>query len=116
MSGIHGAGAAKHARLYHGAVYGVGEGITGSSYALPTKDHAIQTLSIGEVQQYVENFITFARQNPNLLFQVTRVGCGLAGFDDEEIAPFFAEAPSNCTFDTTWRKFLGTSKEYWGTF
>jgi hypothetical protein len=113
-SGIHGAGAAAHAvRL--GALMGMGFGPAGNTFAIPTKDWRIQTLSVSEIQAYVNRFIVYARFNPGHIFQVTRIGCGLAGLRDEVIAPLFHYAPSNCRFDTAWQEFL-PKKEFWGTF
>lgn len=105
LAGIHGAGAAKHAHSSCGAVWGVGEGLTGNSYALPTKDENIQTRHILEVATSIQQFIRFARKHPELSFKVTRVGCGLAGFTSEQIAPLFQKAPKNCTFDPEWSRF-----------
>lgn len=114
--GIHGAGAARYARTHHGAVYGIGYGHHANSFALPTKDIFIQTLPLQVVHNYVEMFLTYARLNCHLEFQVTRVGCGLAGFMDCDIAPMFKGAPSNCLFDTEWKQYLGEDHRYWGTF
>ncbi len=98
LAGRHGAGAAKFARLHRGAVYGVGEGRMGNSYALPTKDAHIRTLPLPEVHRHVQNFIFHARAHPKDTFQVTPVGCGLAGYTREQIAPLFDCAPPNCQF------------------
>lgn len=98
LAGRHGAGAAKFAMHRRGATYGVGEGRTGNAYALPTKDGALRTLHLDEIAFRVRRFIQYARDNPALLFQVTPVGCGLAGYKRSQIAPMFADAPSNCWF------------------
>lgn len=117
LAGIHGAGAAKVAFQQYGAVWGMGEGHYGNSYALPTKDIHIRTLPIAMVKKYVKNFITYAEQHPNNEFQVTRIGCGLAGFKDEEIAPLFKDAPDNCLFDFAWFNLIGKKNlRTWGTF
>lgn len=100
LSGVHGAGAARYAFLNKGAVMGMGEGHFGDSYALPTKDVRIETLPIERVKTYVERFLEYARENPDLTFEVTRVGCGLAGFVDSDIAPLFKGAPSNVKLPT----------------
>jgi hypothetical protein len=102
-AGRHGAGAAKFARLNHGAVYGVGIGRTGESYAIPTKDYAIRTLPLKAIKHYVEGFIKYAFRNRELQFNVTRIGCGLAGYSDAQIAPMFKYAPSNCVLPKGWR-------------
>jgi hypothetical protein len=118
-SGIHGAGAAKTALEKHGAIWGIGEGLAGSSYALPTKGFKIEKISILEVQNHVDNFLEFAVVHPNAEFQVTRVGCGLGGHKDADIAPLFREATNNCLFDEYWKPWLDTKsvkRRYWGTF
>ena len=89
LAGRHGKGAALHARQKHGAEYGVGEGRTGNSYALPTKDERIKTRPLVDVRDSVDKFIEYAKTNPDLQFEVTKVGCGLAGFSELEIAPLF---------------------------
>ena len=75
------------ARLYFGAVMGQGTGLQGQSYAIPTMQGGTDT-----IKPYVDEFITFARQHEDKTFLVTRIGCGIAGFDADEIAPLFAEA------------------------
>jgi hypothetical protein len=102
-SGLHGAGAARDAVLKYDAEYGKGEGAQGRSYALPTKDARIKTLPIPEIARHVDRFLTYARQHEETLFVVTRVGCGLAGYQDAEIAPLFKGAPANCRLPIGWR-------------
>ncbi len=116
LSGFHGAGAARHAYEKRGAQWGVGEGITGNCYALPTKGINISHMPLHEVIDHINTFITHAYANPNDVFQVTCVGCGLAGFKDSQIAPWFERAPKNCSFDLKWEPFLGPQRTYWGTF
>jgi hypothetical protein len=89
LGGFHGGGAARLAYNKFGAVWGQGDGLQGQSYAIPTMQGGIDT-----IQPYVDEFITFARQHPELTFLVTRIGCGIAGFEDSEIAPLFREALS----------------------
>ena len=72
---------------YFGAVWGKGVGLQGQSYAIPTMQGGVDT-----IKPYVDNFIAFANGHPELKFLVTRIGCGIAGFKDEEIAPLFIEA------------------------
>jgi len=92
QSGRHGKGAAKTA-LGWGAKWGQGEGLQGKTYGIPTKDSAIRrTLAISEIKPYVDRFIEFAKQHPELTFLVTEVGCGLAGLKPKEVAPLFQEA------------------------
>jgi hypothetical protein len=96
LAGKHGKGAAKDALLYWGAKYGVGFGLTGNSYAIPTKGHDLDVLPIGEIESRVERFIGFAAANPKITFLVTAIGCGLAGYSPKDIAPMFKNAPRNC--------------------
>lgn len=102
LAGRHGAGAALAARQYHGAIYGQGVGRQGNSYAIPTKDEQLRALSIDRIRLHVDAFIEYARSHPELIFQVTRVGCGLAGYCDKDIGPLFANAPTNCQLPHEW--------------
>lgn len=102
-AGRHGAGAALWARIHRGAIPGQGEGLQGDSYGIPTKDERIRTLPLDAIRAGVDRFLTFARENPDLAFQVTRIGCGLAGYTDTDIAPMFAETPDNCQLPPGWR-------------
>jgi hypothetical protein len=115
--GYHGKGAALTAKRKYGAMQGVGIGPMGQSYAIPTVGWRIgDRLPFEVVEFYVQRFIVFARINPEHNFQVTRIGCGLAGFYDKDIAPLFKYAPANCFFDEVWAEFLGPKKQYWGTY
>ena len=91
LAGIHGAGAAALAKKW-GAKNKVGEGLSGKTYAIPTKDAKIRTLSVRAISHYVNTFIDFAKDNPSLIFLVTEIGCGLAGYEPEDIAPLFLDA------------------------
>ena len=95
LAGRHGAGAAKFAVQHHGAIYGQGEGLQGNSYAIPTKDAKIRTLPLPFIRTYVEKFKGFARYNPDLTFQLTPIGCGLAGYKPSDIGPMFKNSPEN---------------------
>jgi len=100
LAGRHGKGAALFARQHHGAIYGQGEGLQGTSYAIPTKGFAARgepmpVLPIARIRVHVLRFILFARRNPEMTFRLTTIGCGLAGYTPEQIAPLFANAPSN---------------------
>ena len=87
LAGAHGGGAARLAYNHFGAVWGQGVGLQGQSYAIPTMQGGVET-----IKPYVDEFIAFAREHRELTFLVTRIGCGIAGFRDEEIAPLFREA------------------------
>ncbi len=87
LHGIHAGGAARVALNLFGAIMGKGTGLQGNSYAIPTMHGGTDV-----IKPYVDEFMDFARQHPELFFYVTRIGCGIAGFQDEEIAPMFASA------------------------
>ena len=87
LAGMHGGGAAYAAFKQFGAVWGCGVGLQGQSYAIPTMQGGVET-----IKPYVDDFIDFAHARPDLFFYVTRIGCGIAGFADAEIAPLFAAA------------------------
>lgn len=107
LAGRHGKGAALFARQRRGAIYGQGEGLQGNAYGIPTKDHQIRTLPLSDIEVHVERFLEFAKAHPELKFEVTRIGCGLAGYRDDEIAPMFRDAPSNCMLSAEWMEVLG---------
>lgn len=107
LAGRHGKGAALFARQNHGAKTGVGVGLYGNSYAIPTKDAKIQTLPLETIGLYVAHFLDFARAYPQLDFNVTKIGCGLAGYQETDIAPLFKGAPPNCLLPVGWRKLSG---------
>ena len=87
LDGMHGGGAARAAYNRFGAVWGQGVGLQGQSYAIPTMQGGVDT-----IKPYVDEFIDFALAHPELKFLVTRIGCGIAGFRDEQIAPLFSSA------------------------
>lgn len=96
--GRNGAGAALYAVRKYGAINGIPEGRSGNAYAIITKelrpDHPPVTLT--EVERGVSRFIDYAAAHPELSFIVSKIGCGLAGFREEDIKPMFAKAPNNC--------------------
>ncbi len=87
LAGAHAGGAARVARNKFGAIWGQGIGLQGQSYAIPTMQGGVET-----IKPYVDEFIDFATSHPELTFYVTRIGCGIAGFKDTDIAPLFAHA------------------------
>lgn len=87
LGGFHGGGAAHIAMRQFGAVWGQGVGLQGQSYAIPTMHGGIK-----DIKPYVDDFIAFAREHPELFFYVTKIGCGIAGFSESEIGPLFADA------------------------
>ena len=102
LAGRHGAGAAKFAKDHKGAKYGQGEGRQGQSYGIPTKDWNIKTLPLERIATHVGEFIFYAKSRPDLIFEVTPVGCGLAGYRREQIRPMFDGMPENCRFTKEW--------------
>ncbi len=87
LSGMHGGGAARLAYQKFGAIWGQGVGLQGQSYGIPTMQGGVNT-----IKPYVDEFIEFAKTHPQLKFLVTEIGCGIAGFSIEEIAPLFEQA------------------------
>lgn len=87
LAGLHAGGAARFAMQRFGAVWGQGVGLQGQSYAIPTMQGGVET-----IKPYVDDFIDFAGKNPHLKFLVTEIGCGIAGFTPEQIAPLFTRA------------------------
>lgn len=87
LAGNHAGGAARTARLKFGAIMGQGEGMQGQSYAIPTMQGGVET-----IKPYVDRFIDLATEWDQTTFYVTRIGCGIAGFTDEQIAPLFDRA------------------------
>jgi hypothetical protein len=106
LAGRHGKGAAAIAHMQYGAIYGQGEGLQGCSYAIATKDGKIRTLNLLQIKRHVDNFLNFAKRHPGVIFKVTAIGTGLAGYKHEDIAPMFYFAPANCVLPTSWREFL----------
>lgn len=87
LAGMHGGGAAYVAWRQFGAIMGCGVGLRGQSYAIPTMQGGVDT-----IKPYVSSFISYAKEHPELFFYVTRIGCGIAGFRDKDIAPLFSDA------------------------
>lgn len=87
LGGYHGGGAARVAMNKFGAIWGQGVGLQGQLYAIPTMQGGVDT-----IKPYVDEFISFAKAHPELRFYVSRIGCGIAGFRDADIAPLFRDA------------------------
>jgi|ERR1019366_3375619 hypothetical protein len=116
LSGRHGRGAAKFAREHYGAIYGQATGLQGDSFAIPTKDEKLNTLSLDRIKKYVEAFLMFAQQNPEYEFQLTNIGCGLAGYLPADIAPMFKDAPENVIQSKEFllhHKVIEALEKYW---
>lgn len=106
LAGIHGNGAAYFARHIHGAEIGVGEGRTGNTYAIPTKNEKLQSLPLTKIGEHIQRFLEYAETSSEI-FEISRIGTGLAGYADQEIAPFFKAAPPNCVLPKEWGEMLG---------
>ena len=122
MSGVHGKGAAKLAREKYGAETGVSEGLMDACYAIPTcgyytpKAFVIPALKLNVIESNVKAFLEVAESynhpekknfsGHHYEFFVTRIGCGLGGYLDSKIAPFFKGAPTNCVFDERWMRYI----------
>ena len=106
-AGIHGAGAAAFAHKVLGAKYGVGVGITGFTYAIPTKDFNIETLGLDKIEEYIVEFLEYARKNSDVAFNLTPIGCGLAGYNKIDIMRILNKhvVPQNVMFDSRWFGF-----------
>ena len=103
IAGMHGGGAAYVAFRQFGAVMGCGVGLRGQSYAIPTMQGGVET-----IKPYVDEFVRYAEQHPELFFWVTRIGCGIAGFTDSQMAPLFSAAQhlANVAFPEGWKELF----------
>lgn len=116
-AGVHGAGAARVAHNIRKMPFGKSYGHYGECFAIPTKDEFIkESLPLRNIQAYVSGFQAYAIGKRKVDFQVTMIGCGLAGLLSEDIAPMFRGSPGNCYFDTEWKMYLGNTYNYWGTY
>lgn len=96
LSGWHGAGAALVAKNSYGARLGIGVGKTGNAYAIPTKDCVVNTLPLEVIREYAEQFVDYAHDTQHKYqFLLSAIGCGLAGYQPEQIAPLFSGIPQN---------------------
>jgi hypothetical protein len=105
LAGRHGKGAALWAKQYRGALYGVGQGPQGNSYAIPTKGYNLEILPLDRIEYYVNIFLNHARESTDT-FRVTPIGCGLAGYRYDQIAPMFKGAPVNAVLPPEFTSIL----------
>lgn len=106
LAGRHGAGAAKWALENKGAIWGKGVGMMGDSYGIPTKDENIETMALERIQVFVDYFLDFARNHPHLKFQLTPIGCGLAGYKPFQIGPMFKGVSENVIVPDEFKEFI----------
>jgi len=106
LAGRHGKGAALWARQHRGAIYGQGVGPQGNAYAIPTKDGQLRVLPLEVIRNHVQEFLAYASRWPDLRFEVTPIGCGLAGYRPDQIAPMFTAAPANVIVPDAFRAIL----------
>ncbi len=112
--GIHGAGAAKYAYEKRGAKLSQGFGLSGTSFAIPTKDWNIKTLPISLIRFYIERFKVVSHERPNWKFVITPIGTGLAGYSHKEIAPLFIGTNQlNTLWPIAWKEYLGEYYRYY---
>lgn len=96
LSGLHSGGSAREAVINYGAIFGEGIGHHGNSYAIPTLTAKFTKMELYDIGAHIDDFIEYAKAHPELTFNIVAIGCGIAGFTPEEIAPMFADAPDNC--------------------
>jgi hypothetical protein len=103
LQGMHAGGAAHIAHKLFGAIWGQGVGLQGSSYAIPTMHGGVD-----EIAPYVNDFVAYAKQHSDQHFYVTRIGCGIAGFTDEQMAPLFKDllGLDNVSIPKQWKEIL----------
>ena len=102
LGGHHGAGAAREAFLHYGAKTGFGYGPMGRSYAIPTKSIRMTVRPLHNIAEDVDIFLSYAAVHTDHTFVVTRIGCGLAGYRNEDIAPMFKNVPDNVILPSVW--------------
>ena len=104
LAGRHGKGAALYARQHHGAIYGQGIGIQGSSYGIPTKDEHLKILPLETIEIHIRNFVTYANENPDKTFMLTPIDTGLAEYKKTEIFNIIRNLPirKNILFTKEW--------------
>lgn len=107
-AGRHGAGAALLAMRKFGAINGQGTGLMGQSYGIATKDRRLGVLPLYKIKVQIDRFLRVAEQHPELQFLVTKIGCGLAGYSEKEIAALFkgCTIPTNVILPLSFENYL----------
>lgn len=106
MIGQHADGAAKTAVAHFGALNGVGRGWSGQSYAIPTMNEHFQQMPLSQIQHYIDDFKIYTKNHPKIQYFITSLGCGIAGYKIEEIAPMFRGISHNVIFPQSFRAFV----------
>ena len=106
MAGTHQGGAAKIALQHFGAMKGAGRGWSGQSYAIPTMNEHLQQMPLSQIEHYIEDFKIYTKNHPKNTYFITSIGCGVAGYKVEEIAPMFKGISKNVIFPASFRPFV----------
>lgn len=106
MAGQHADGAARTALEHFGAMKGVGRGWSGQSYAIPTMNEHLQQMPLSQIQHYIDDFKIYTKNHPKMTYFLTSIGCGIAGYKVEEIAPMFKGISHNVIFPASFRPFV----------
>lgn len=106
LAGTHQGGAAKIALQHFGAMKGAGRGWSGQSYAIPTMNEHLQQMPLSQIEHYIEDFKIYTKNHPKNTYFITAVGCGVAGYKVEEIAPMFKGISKNVIFPESFRPFV----------
>ena len=110
LAGRHGKGAALEAKKNWGAIYGQGTGLQGRSFAIATKDRFLKPLPLDMIWEGANEFLIHAHLSPDDRFKMTRIGCGLAGYRDDQIAPMFRGASRNVIMPDEWLPYMERRK------
>lgn len=108
LAGRHGKGMAKMCSDYYGAIRFQNEGLMGQCYAIPTKDHQLSPLPLSEIYHYVERFHEYSKSHPNIEFFMSRIGCGLSGYRDDQMLRIVDKFdwPKNVFLPGVWLRHL----------
>ena len=106
LAGKHEQGAALTAVLHFGALKKVGRGWSGQSFAIPTLNEHLQQMPLSQIEHYVNDFKTYTKNHPKITYFITSIGCGVAGYKVEEIAPMFKGISRNVIFPESFRPFV----------
>ena len=106
LAGKHAGGAARTALAHFGAMSGVGRGWSGQSFAIPTMNEHLQQMPLSQIQHYIDDFKIYAKNHPKITYFITSLGCGVAGYKVEEIAPMFKGIAKNVIFPASFRPFV----------